>query len=55
MGKFAHQHLIFIVDCHPLVKLAHMLHGVCIVIVKGEAWLLESLRECSPFNVVCEG
>ena len=41
-------------NSHPLVKLAHMLHRVYIAIVEGEGWLLESPRECSPFDVVCE-
>ena len=41
-------------DCHPLVKLAHMLHGICIAIVNGEGWLLESPRERSPFYVAYE-
>ena len=41
-------------DSHPLVKLAHMLHGVCITVIKGEGWLLGSLRECSPFIAACE-
>ena len=31
-----------------------MLHGVCIAVIKGEGWLLESPRECSPFYVACE-
>ena len=41
-------------DNHPLVKLAHMLHEVYIAVIKGEGWLLESPRECSPFNATCE-
>ena len=31
-----------------------MLHTVCIVVIKGEGLLLESSKECSPFNVACE-
>ena len=31
-----------------------MLHGVCIAIIKGEGWLLESPRERSPFYAACE-
>ena len=41
-------------DSHPLVKLAHMLHGVCFAVINGEGWLLESSRECSPFYMACE-
>ena len=41
-------------DCHPLVKLAHMLHGICIAVVNGKGWLLESPRERSPFYVAYE-
>ena len=41
-------------DCHPLVKLAHMLHEVCIAIINCEGWLLELPREHSPFYVACE-
>ena len=41
-------------DCHPLVKLAHMLHGICIAVVNDEGWLLESPRERSPFYVAYE-
>ena len=41
-------------DSHPLVKLAHILHRVYFAIIKGQGWLLESLREYSPFNVACE-
>ena len=41
-------------DNYPLVKLTHMLHGVCFAVTKGEGWLLESSKECSPFNVACE-
>ena len=37
-------------NCHPLVKLAYMLHRVCIAVVNGEGWLLESLGERSSFN-----
>ena len=31
-----------------------MLHRVCIAVIKDEGWLLESLRECSPFYTSCE-
>ena len=41
-------------NCHPLVKLAHMLHGICIAIINDEGWLLELPRERSPFNAACE-
>ena len=41
-------------DSHPLIKLAHVLHGVCFAVVNGEGWLLESSRKYSPFYVVCE-
>ena len=41
-------------DSHPLVELAHMLHGVCIAIIKGESWLLESLREGGSLYAACE-
>ena len=41
-------------DNHPLVKLAHMLHGICIAVIKGEGWMLELPRECSPFYAACE-
>ena len=50
----AHQRFIFGVNYHPLVELAYMLHGVCIAVVNGEGWLLESPRECGPFNTACE-
>ena len=36
-GKTLHISTSFFrMDSHPLVKLAHMLHGVCIVVIKGE-------------------
>ena len=41
-------------NCHPLVEQAHMLHGVCIAVINGEGWLLELLKERSPFYAVCE-
>ena len=41
-------------DSHPLVELAHMLHGVCFAVVSGEGRLLESSRKCSSFYVVRE-
>ena len=41
-------------DSYPLVKLAHMLYGVCVAVINGEGGLLESSRECSPFYVACE-
>ena len=41
-------------DGHPLVKLAYMLYGVRSTIVHGESRLMESLRELSPFYLVCE-
>ena len=54
-GKTLHISASFFgVDCHPLVKLAHMLHGVRIVVINGEGRLLESPRERSPFNTACE-
>ena len=28
--------------------------GVRIVVINGDGWLLESLRECCPFNTACE-
>ena len=37
-------------NCHPLVKLAYMLHRVCIAVVNGEGWLLESPGERGSFN-----
>ena len=42
-------------DSHPLVKLAHVLHGVCFAIIKGEGQLLESSRKRSPFYAAREG
>ena len=41
-------------DSHLLVKLAHMLHGVCFAVINGKGWLLESSRKCSPFYVAYE-
>ena len=41
-------------DSHPLVKLAHMLHGVYVAVINGKGWLLESSRECNPLYVACE-
>ena len=37
-------------NCHPLVKLAYMIHRVCIAVVNGEGWLLESPGERGSFN-----
>ena len=37
-------------NCHPLVKLAYMLYRVCIAVVNGEGWLLESPGERGSFN-----
>ena len=31
-----------------------MLHKVYVAVIKGESWLLESPKECSPFYAVCE-
>ena len=41
-------------DSHPLVKLAHVLHGVCFAVIKGEGRLLESSRKRSPFYAARE-
>ena len=54
-GKTLHISTSFFrMDSHPLIKLAHMLHGVCFAVVNGEGWPLESSRKYSPFYVVCE-
>ena len=42
-------------DSHPLVKLAHVLHGVYFVVIKGEGRLLELSRKRSPFYAAREG
>ena len=39
-------------DSHPLVKLAHMLHRVCFIIVNGKGRLLEPSRKYGPFYVM---
>ena len=39
---------------HPLVELAYMHHEVCIVVVNGESWLLESIGERGSLNTTCE-
>ena len=41
-------------DNHPLVKLAHMLHRVCSIVVNGEGWLLELSGKYGPFYVMRE-
>ena len=40
--------------CHPLVKVAYMLHRVCLTIVPGEHGLGESPRKSPSLNSVRE-
>ena len=43
--NFAHESLITIMNCHLLVKVADMLHGISSPIVNGESWLGKLMRE----------
>ena len=47
---FTYQGLILRMDCHPLIKMAHVFNKICLAIIYGKSGLIEATTELGLLN-----